>query len=74
MTLASLRDLGWNLNFGVAQAYSLPSVAPVVTPALTPQSSQVAAYTSCGCAQCLATSRVYALNGSTLTEAIGNRA
>ncbi len=26
LTLASLRDLGWNLNFGVAQAYSLPSV------------------------------------------------
>ena len=74
LTLAALRDLGWNLNFGVAQAYSLPSVAPVVTLAPTAQRSQLAAYTSCGCARCLsASSTVDAIDGKTLTEAIGDR-
>jgi hypothetical protein len=25
MTIASLRDLGWNVNYGAAEAYSLPA-------------------------------------------------
>ncbi len=77
LTLAALRDLGWNLNFGVAQAYSLPPVtseAPVVTLAPVIQSAPVAASISCGCARCLsASSKVYALSGATLTETIGDR-
>ena len=72
LTLAALRDLGWNLNFGVSQAYSLPPVAPVVTIAPTLPRNQLAAYTSCGCTRCLsASSAVYAIDGKTLTEAIG---
>ncbi|PSB19284.1 hypothetical protein C7B65_11975 [Phormidesmis priestleyi ULC007] len=71
LTLASLRDLGWNLNFGAAQAYSLPAVAPAASLAPTAQGSQLAAYTSCGCARCLAASKVYTLDGTTLSEAIG---
>ena len=75
LTLAALRDLGWNLNFGVAQAYSLPPVVPVVGLALTPQRPQLAAYTSCGCGRCLsASSKVNAIDGSTLAEAISDRA
>ena len=71
LTLASLRDLGWNLNFGAAQAYSLPTATSAASLAPTAQGSQLVAYTSCGCARCLAASQVYTLEGTTLTEAIG---
>ena len=29
LTLSSLRDLGWQVNYGAAQAYGLPTIAPI---------------------------------------------
>ena len=35
LTLSSLRDLGWRVNYGAAQAYALPTIAPIAPPTLT---------------------------------------
>jgi FG-GAP-like repeat/Bacterial pre-peptidase C-terminal domain len=63
LTLAALRDLGWTINMGAAQAYALSgaSVAPVQ--AAVVDSGRRAAYrSSCACGSCLvAASRVHAL-------------
>ena len=32
LTLSSLRDLGWRVNYGAAQAYGLPIVVPAIVP------------------------------------------
>ncbi len=46
LTLSSLRDLGWRVNYGAAQAYGLPQILPsepIVLPVLTavaPQKNQ----------------------------------
>lgn len=43
LTLSSLRDLGWRINYGAAQAYGLPQIVPsepIVLPVLTAVASQ----------------------------------
>ena len=35
LTLSALRDLGWRVNYGAAQAYGLATIAPIAPPALT---------------------------------------
>ncbi|MBD2082771.1 VCBS repeat-containing protein [Leptolyngbya sp. FACHB-17] len=62
LTLGSLRDLGWNVNFGAVQPYSPPINAAIT--ASTPgtqstsqkPSARLAAY-KCGCGRCLAAAR-----------------
>lgn len=62
LTLASLRDLGWNVNFGAAQLYTLPTIAATTastsnTSSTSQQpSARLAAY-KCGCGRCLAAAR-----------------
>jgi hypothetical protein len=34
LTLSSLRDLGWRVNYGAAQAYGLPIVVPIAVPTI----------------------------------------
>jgi hypothetical protein len=34
LTIASLRDLGWNVNYGAAQPYALPGTAPAASTTL----------------------------------------
>ncbi|NJR50120.1 MAG: hypothetical protein HC780_11670 [Leptolyngbyaceae cyanobacterium CSU_1_3] len=70
LTLAALRDLGWNVNMGAAQAYALSGFAPVPTMAQatvqpTGARSDRAAYrASCACRTCLAASKVHELGSS----------
>jgi predicted Zn-dependent protease len=73
LTIASLRDLGWNINYGAAQSYTLP-------PALTAQSSTSSTPSAtslqsrlpvrCGCAMHLAASGLKTLDSSHLSELI----
>lgn len=81
LTLAALRDLGWSVNMGAAQPYSLPTVArstaastPTVassTAALTSAASPTlaAAVYKCGCTACRAAARTELLSPS-LSEVI----
>ncbi len=65
LTLAALQDLGWNVNYGAAQAYSLPgtSQAALQTAGSAPQSTSsgakksLAAKYTCGCSKCLSASQ-----------------
>lgn len=67
LTLGSLRDLGWNVNFGAVQPYTLfttTAKAAESTTATQPDSqppARLAAYTrsasKCGCSGCLAAVR-----------------
>lgn len=41
MTIASLRDIGWNVNYGAAQPYSLPSSSDFLTNSLSPISDGI---------------------------------
>ncbi|MGV0024358.1 FG-GAP repeat domain-containing protein [Phormidesmis priestleyi] len=71
LTLAALRDLGWNINMGAAQAYTLPgrpSVVPIQA-AVANDGTQAAYRSSCACGSCLvAASRVHAI--SSLSDAL----
>lgn len=72
LTLAALRDLGWNVNMGAAQPYLL-SAASVVTAleASTRADKTQAAYKAhCGCASCLVAPSLTTINGSSLAELI----
>ncbi|KAM3093501.1 FG-GAP-like repeat-containing protein [Phormidesmis sp. 146-35] len=66
LTLAALRDLGWNINMGAAQAYTLPgtaAAAPIQT-AIASSGTRAAYRSSCGCGSCLAAaSRIHAVSG-----------
>ncbi len=70
LTLAALRDLGWNINMGAAQPYSLPTVAR--STAASTSSNQpalaVAAY-KCSCPACRAAARTELLSPN-LSEVI----
>lgn len=71
LTLAALRDLGWHINMGAVQAYSLPTTAASTAAVASPPSGGRAAYTAykCGCGSCL--SGVRTELSPSLTEAIG---
>ncbi len=63
LTLGALRDLGWNVNFGAAQPYTLPTVrsaALAAVPSGTTKTQQpaarIAAY-KCACGRCLSSAR-----------------
>jgi hypothetical protein len=80
LTLAALRDLGWNVNYGAAQAYTLPTTRAAASGidfsnlsfnvarsmAESPQHGS-----TCGCAYHLAGSRPASLGPTKLMEAIG---
>ncbi len=71
LTLAALRDLGWNINMGAAQAYALPgtSIGVPLQTAVINSGTQAAYRSSCGCGSCLAAaSRVHAI--SSLSDAL----
>lgn len=77
LTLAALRDLGWTINMGAAQAFTLPGTTAgvpiqtaVVSGGMRVSGEVQAAYrSSCGCASCLAAaSRVHAI--SSLSDAL----
>ena len=61
LTLGALRDLGWNVNFGAVQPYSLPTTSIAVPQPVTPSASPTrsAAIRSdsssyqCTCGRCL---------------------
>jgi hypothetical protein len=86
LTIASLRDLGWNVNYGAAAPYALTQ--PLTTPRTATRfslSSTPAAASSlpsatsidpplpvrCGCSMHLAASGFNTLNSTHLTELIG---
>jgi Leishmanolysin len=63
LTLAALQDLGWNVNYGAAQSYSLPTTsqaalrtagsAPQTTTAASRSARSLTAKYTCGCSRCL---------------------
>jgi hypothetical protein len=71
LTLAALRDLGWNVNMGALQPYSLPTTAASSTATANQQAPRRAAYTAykCACGRCLASVRTEL--SPRLSEAIG---
>lgn len=66
LTLGALRDLGWSVNFGAAQPYTLP--ATLASAQVTTANSGGAALLSnkCGCARCLAAVKTELLSPSLL--------
>jgi Bacterial pre-peptidase C-terminal domain/FG-GAP-like repeat len=83
LTIASLRDIGWNVNYGAAQAYQLNNAfralsAPQSAPASSGSSqagpllaaSQAALNIKCGCSGCLAAIKLPLMGQMSLTEAI----
>ncbi|MBE9014032.1 pre-peptidase C-terminal domain-containing protein, partial [Pseudanabaenaceae cyanobacterium LEGE 13415] len=63
LTLGALRDLGWNVNFGAVQPYTLPAVRTAALSSVPGgvQSSGLAAY-KCGCGRCLSAVRTETLS------------
>lgn len=64
LTLGALRDLGWSVNFGAVQPYTLPAVrSAALSTGLTGStgSAGLAAY-KCGCGRCLSAIRTDVLS------------
>jgi hypothetical protein len=62
LTLGALRDLGWNVNFGAAQAYNLPATRSAAAQATGTPSTNAAirsglAANKCRCSRCLSAVR-----------------
>ncbi|WP_416667333.1 pre-peptidase C-terminal domain-containing protein [Egbenema bharatensis] len=86
LTIASLRDLGWNVNYGAATPYALtqPSTSTRTISRIGSSPTPIAAATSpsatsidsslpvrCGCSMHLAASGLNTLNSTHLSELIG---
>ncbi|BAU10079.1 type I secretion target GGXGXDXXX repeat protein domain protein [Leptolyngbya sp. NIES-3755] len=64
LTLGALRDLGWNVNFGAVQPYTLPATRTAAVssvPGGATQTSGLAAY-KCACGRCLSAIRTETLS------------
>ncbi|MBW4439690.1 MAG: VCBS repeat-containing protein [Plectolyngbya sp. WJT66-NPBG17] len=78
LTLGALRDLGWNVNFGAVQPYTLPTVRTATlsegstdadpTSEIQRSTSTLAAY-KCACGRCLSSVRTQLIS-PTLVDAI----
>ncbi|MCU0549695.1 MAG: FG-GAP-like repeat-containing protein [Leptolyngbya sp. Prado105] len=64
LTLGALRDLGWSVNFGAVQPYTLPAVAASsASTTANPAGAALLSY-KCGCGRCLAAVRTEILSPS----------
>ncbi|NDJ19597.1 FG-GAP-like repeat-containing protein [Myxacorys almedinensis] len=74
LTLAALRDLGWNVNSGATQAYTLPNTAAQQPALLSSNSASTSqrqtAALQCGCGKCLAVIRGEPLAPTRLEDAL----
>jgi len=69
LTVASLRDIGWNVNYGAAEPYTLPiAIASTSTSQLNDGNSLLQA--RCGCAAHLMNNGFHTVGGSRLAELI----
>lgn len=73
MTIASLRDIGWNVNYGAAQSYSIPSSSGSITSSSSTASSSTGSSFSirCGCAAHLTSSSLNMIGSSSLSHIVG---
>ncbi|MGG6267907.1 FG-GAP repeat domain-containing protein [Leptolyngbya sp. AN03gr2] len=64
LTLGALRDLGWNVNFGAVQPYTLPAVRTAALSSVPGDATQTAgrAAYKCGCGRCLSAIRTETLS------------
>lgn len=68
LTLAALRDLGWSVNFGAAQAYTVPATAASTSATSANPGGAALLSAKCGCGRCLAAVRTETLSPNLLEQ------